>query len=99
VGVHVAVAAAFIGPRPDGLDVAHWNGYGDDNRWANLIYTTRAKNNQHKVPNGKSRVSLADVARLRECTDRAEALAIGRELGVSDSYANNIRLGYSLGHL
>lgn len=42
--VHSVVAAAFIGPRPAGLDVDHRNGLRMDNRAANLRYLTRSEN-------------------------------------------------------
>ena len=52
-GIHVIVAAVFIGPRPPGKQVAHWNGDKNDNRLANLRYATREEND-------------ADSARLGE---------------------------------
>lgn len=39
-----AVALAFIGPRPDGLDICHSNGDKWDNRPINLRYDTRSAN-------------------------------------------------------
>lgn len=42
--VHSVVAAAFIGPRPAGLDVDHRNGKRQDNRAENLRYLTRSEN-------------------------------------------------------
>lgn len=95
-GVHVLVARAFIGPRPEGLDVAHWSSIGDDNRWANLIYTTRGENNAHRIPNGKAKITEADVVRLKGAEDRPASLALADELHISGSYANNIRLGHKL---
>jgi hypothetical protein len=50
--VHCLAAAAFIGPRPMGLDVAHLNGNPADNRVGNLAYVTRAENESHKVGHG-----------------------------------------------
>lgn len=41
---HDMVAEAFLGPRPDGLDVCHLNGIRWDNRVANLRYGTRKEN-------------------------------------------------------
>lgn len=40
--VHKLVAATFIGPRPDGLEVRHKNGDPTDNRPENLEYGTLA---------------------------------------------------------
>jgi hypothetical protein len=50
--IHVLVAAAFIGPRPGKLDVAHINGVRDDNRAENLKYATRSENNFDKRNHG-----------------------------------------------
>ena len=43
--VHVLVAAAFLGPRPDGLIVLHGSKGPLDNRPENLSYGTYADNN------------------------------------------------------
>ena len=45
VKVHVLVAEAFLGQRPDGYDVCHKNGNKKDNNVDNLEYGTRSKNN------------------------------------------------------
>jgi hypothetical protein len=42
--VHSVVLAAFVGPRPDGLDIRHLNGIPDDNSLTNLVYGTAAEN-------------------------------------------------------
>lgn len=44
--VHVLVLAAFIGPRPDGMDIRHLDGNGENNRLDNLAYGTRSENMQ-----------------------------------------------------
>lgn len=46
MNVHVLVAIAFLGPRPDGFDCCHENSTRTDNRAVNLRWDTR-KNNQH----------------------------------------------------
>ncbi len=47
VFVHIAVARAFLGPRPKGLEVNHKNGNRMDCRPSNLEYATRKKNAEH----------------------------------------------------
>ena len=49
-----SVVAAFLGPRPAGLDVAHWNGQKLDNRVENLRYATRSENHLDKRRHGTS---------------------------------------------
>ena len=45
--VHCLVAAAFIGPRPEGLEVNHIDGVKTNNRLENLEYVTRQENLAH----------------------------------------------------
>lgn len=46
--VHALVAAHFIGPRPEGKQIAHLDGNRLNNRFTNLIYATPRENNDHK---------------------------------------------------
>lgn len=46
------VAAAFIGPRPEGLIICHRNGDHTDNRPCNLRYDTPSANNFDSVAHG-----------------------------------------------
>ena len=50
--VHRLMAAAFIGPCPDGMEVCHNNGDAFDNRIENLRYDTHAANQQDMVRHG-----------------------------------------------
>lgn len=50
--VHAAVAAAFIGPRPQGMHVCHNNGKPSDNRLTNLRYDTPQGNERDKDIHG-----------------------------------------------
>lgn len=47
VGMHRLVAAAFIGPCPDGLEVNHKDGDKKNNRVENLEYVTHRENILH----------------------------------------------------
>jgi len=42
--IHYLVARTFIGPRPEGLDVAHDDGNPSNNAVTNLAYKTRSEN-------------------------------------------------------
>jgi len=53
--VHHLVAAAFIGPRPDGLDICHNNGDIRDPRASNLRYDTRNANMRDSLKHGTHR--------------------------------------------
>lgn len=51
--VHALVAAAFIGPRPAGLDVRHLDDDKSNNRVENLAYGTRKQNIADMEANGR----------------------------------------------
>lgn len=53
--VHIMVAEAFIGPRPEGLFVSHLDGNSHNPAAANLIYETCTENNRRKRGHGTSR--------------------------------------------
>ena len=71
--VHHLVAAAFIGPRPNGMTVSHINGNKTDNSSENLIYEPIGDNvrrNSHKESprgerNGHSKLTRKDVLNIR----------------------------------
>jgi hypothetical protein len=50
--IHCLVAAAFIGPRPDGLEVRHFDGDSFNNSASNLRYGTRAENQADRSRHG-----------------------------------------------
>lgn len=50
--VHLLVAAAYLGPRPEGFVCAHLNGNPSDNRARNLKYVTQKENIAHKTKHG-----------------------------------------------
>jgi len=51
--VHVLVAAAFLGPRADGMEIRHLNGVKTDNRLENLAYGSSAENMQDTLRLGR----------------------------------------------
>lgn len=53
VAVHSLVAAAFIGPRPVGMDVCHFDGNKENNSIENLRYDTRSANIVDEVFSGR----------------------------------------------
>lgn len=50
--VHRIVALAFIGPRPEGMEVRHLDGNPENNALANLTYGTPSENQFDKVRHG-----------------------------------------------
>jgi len=53
--VHKIIMLTFVGPRPPGLEVGHYNGDAADNRLSNLAYITKKDNEADKVRHGTSR--------------------------------------------
>jgi hypothetical protein len=100
------VAAAFLGPRPDGYVVRHRSGDNSDNSAVNLVYGTPADNEADKAAHGtklmgeahhQSKLTQRQVDQIRarftpfSRTDGARAL--GREFGVSAEQVHNILNG------
>lgn len=52
--VHQLVAEAFVGPRPNGIDVRHLNGVKTDCRAANLAFGSRSRNMLDAVDHGQN---------------------------------------------
>lgn len=44
IGVHRLVAAKYIGPCPEGMEINHKDGNKENNHWTNLEYVTHAEN-------------------------------------------------------
>ena len=64
--IHVLVAEAFLGPRPEGLVVRHGKNGVDDNSVENLSYGTQLQNIHDKKRDGTWQV--ADTAGRRTLT-------------------------------
>jgi len=91
--VHPLVAAAFIGPRPNGMHVNHKNGVKTDNRVENLEYVTPQENCRHAAAmglcprgenNGMAKLTTSKVAAARKMARNGESVAdLARRYGVS----------------
>jgi hypothetical protein len=63
--VHLVVAAAFLGPCPDGLEVNHEDGDKSNCAVTNLEYLTRPENLRHAYRTGLRKVSIEQAVRAR----------------------------------
>jgi HNH endonuclease len=72
--VHALVSLEFIGPRPAGKEVAHWDGDSANNNLGNLRYATPVENAEDKRRHGtllfherhpSAKLSDADVGEIR----------------------------------
>lgn len=104
--VHRLVAAAFFGPCPDGLQVAHADGDPTNNHVANLRYATPAENTGDKFRHGTVlRGSCVGTAKLNEAKVRKIKRAAGTvydlaaEFGISIAHVSRIRNGKRWGHV
>ena len=52
INVHALVMLCFVGPRPDGMEVAHENGNHLDARLSNLSYKTPSENQMDRARHG-----------------------------------------------
>lgn len=71
ISLHRAVMAAFVGPCPDGMEVAHGNGDRTDNRITNLRYAPPRENIRDREAHGRTaRGSRNGSAALDEAAAR-----------------------------
>lgn len=71
--VEQLVAAAFLGPRPDGFHTCHNDGTRDNNRLYNLRYDTPAGNESDKDRHGTKKLgplTLQDVLLIEDWYDQ-----------------------------
>lgn len=61
--VHSLVIEAFIGPRPDGLQVRHLDGDQKNNRAENLAYGTASENARDMVRHGTHNYASRDACK------------------------------------
>lgn len=104
--VHVLVAEAFHGTRPEGFVVRHLNGIRTDNRAANLRWGTVQENNDDMRLHGTwshgegvhtSKLSELDVLQILNSNDRP--IDIASVYGVTPANICHIRKGRSWKHL
>lgn len=95
--VHHLVALAWLGPRPDTLEVCHGDGVKTNNRPGNLRYDTRKANAADSVRHGTARrprkLSDAAVAFIRAARGVVSGVALAEMCGTSKAHVCNIQRG------
>ena len=104
--VHRLVAAAFLGPCPEGMECRHLDGDRLNARLDNLIYGTKAENyddrRRHGTHNtgerhGNSKLTDARASLIKTSTTSAKELA--EKFGVTPSSISKVRTGRSWTHV
>lgn len=96
--VHTLVAAAFIGPCPDGHEICHNDGTRTNNNVGNLRYGTKVENVEDRKRHGRkvgpsfSKLSQDDVRAIKS-DPRTNKTAIARDYGVSRRLVGQILNG------
>ncbi len=98
--VHHVVATAFIGPRPLGMEVAHWDGDKLNVALSNLRYATPLENDADKIRHqtrmqgerhGRAVLSENDVLEIRRRVAKGEKQnALSAIFGISSAQTNRI---------
>jgi hypothetical protein len=106
---HRLVAAAFLGPEPEGEEVRHLNGDGMQNNLDNLRYGTKKDNAADKLEHGRSnrgersahaKITEADVLEIRRMTiARVPHSEIAKQFGIRQPQVSRIASGKRWGWL
>lgn len=108
IHVHVVVASAFIGPRPEGQEVCHNDGNSTNCSRGNLRYDTPKGNSADKRLHGThlegehlpwSKLQPAQVRAIRAARGTKTLQAIADEYGTSPSHVCSIHHGRRWAHI
>lgn len=95
--IHVLVAAAWIGKRPEGMVVCHSDGNHLNNWWENLRYGTYADNTADTKAHGRfnpaKRLTDAEVTAIRALRGKAPQVEVALLYGTSKTHVCNIQRG------
>lgn len=98
--IHQLVAAAFLGPRPDGLIPLHWDGDSHNNRSSNLRYGTHKENTADAIRHGtfvlgerrtQATITAADAGAIKALLGSTSMGQLGRAFGISRAAVTQIR--------
>lgn len=108
--VHHLVAEAFIGPKPDGMEVCHNDGVRANNKASNLRYGSRSENANdrkiHGTMNPKrgvqhyhAKLTEDDVRWIRRNEGQKSQRSMARQLGVAHRTVGNVLRGEHWRHV
>ena len=96
VQVHVLVAEAFIGERPEGYHVCHINGDYLNNNVRNIRYDTASQNRidiyRYGSKNHNGKLSIEQVLEIRKLykTGNYSQAGLARDYGITSSTMNSL---------
>lgn len=102
------VATAFLGPRPQGMEVCHCNGVRTDNRVENIRYGTPAGNHADKLAHGTdnrgnkhplAKLTEANVLEIRALRGVETQANIAKRFGVSGVLVSRVQRREAWKHL
>lgn len=100
--VHLEVAAAFLGPRPEAARVLHGNDVKADNSVENLRYGTQAENGADGVANGvyrrgaghhATKLTAGDAAAIKGLKPLLSQRELAKVFGLSQTSVSDIHRG------
>lgn len=106
--VHRLVAAAFIGPAPDGAQVCHYDGNPANNCLPNLRYDTQSGNERDKKRHGTdaagernpgAKITAADVIWIRQNRKKIRGYVMAQRLNIAQSTVSMIARGKLWQHI
>ena len=102
--VHILVAEAFLGPRPEGMQVAHGDGDSGNPRLSNLRWATQIENAHDALIHGvrpmgercgPSKLTWAEVNEIRRIGGSMTQAALAERFGVRQTTILSILLNRS----
>jgi len=106
---HQLVLQAFVGPKPEGMEINHKNGIRTDNRLENLEYVTHQQNVRHCIDvlgfnrgalHGLSKLTDDQIREIRALRKTGLALArIATRFGITASNVFYIAKGKTWSHV
>lgn len=102
--VHIMVAEAFIGPRPEGQELAFSDGVKSNCRLSNLSYATPKKHAEDRIRNGtvppSAKLTADQVREMRQLiSERVRFADIAARYGVSYGTVKKVSSRLTWDHL
>lgn len=90
--VYQLVLLAFVGPKPQGMEVCHENGNRTDDRLTNLRYDTRSENYKDACMHGRRKLNPQKVLAIQRVYGEGEVTQkeLACKYGVTQGHVSSI---------